>query len=129
MRKWIFAGLATVTLLVAGFIRSQQSGGLAQPNSMAVAEELFVTVRRGFIPEISPSASPTPFEIRIPFYPGLTLMAAISKAGGFTEFAKVKSVRILRAGETIKVDLRKLHADGSNNPLLQPWDVIVIPAG
>lgn len=77
------------------------------------------------MPESGPPAIPS--EHRIPFRPGLTLMSAINKSGGFTSFERVKAIRLHREGKIIKFDIRKLNPDGSNNPLLQNGDVIVFP--
>jgi len=60
---------------------------------------------------------------------GMSLMAAINRAGGFSEFAKTKAVKLIR-GNTEKVyDMRKINPDGSNNPILQDGDAIIVPAG
>ena len=54
-------------------------------------------------------------------------MQTIDKAGGLPGMGDIKSIRIVRAGETNKVDLRKINPDGSNHPLLQAGDLIVLP--
>lgn len=63
------------------------------------------------------------FEKHIPFHSGLRLMSAIDKAGGLPGMGNLKSIRIVRAGKTSKVDLRKIDPAGSNHPLLQAGDM------
>lgn len=64
-----------------------------------------------------------------PLRQGMTLMAAINRAGGFTEFAKTKAVKLLRGNKETIYDMRKINADGSNNPVLMDGDQIIVPAG
>ena len=64
-----------------------------------------------------------------PLRSGMTLMAAINRAGGFTEFARTRSVKLIRNNREQIYDMRKINADGSNNPVLKDGDQIVVPAG
>lgn len=64
-----------------------------------------------------------------PLRQGMTLMAAINRSGGFTEFAKTKAVKLLRGNRETIYDMRKISPDGSNNPILQDGDQIIVPAG
>jgi protein involved in polysaccharide export with SLBB domain len=64
-----------------------------------------------------------------PLRQGMTLMAAINRAGGFTEFAKTKGVKLIRDNREQIYDMRKVNADGSNNPVLKDGDQIIVPAG
>lgn len=64
-----------------------------------------------------------------PLRQGMTLMAAINRAGGFTEFAKIKGVKLIRSNREQIYDMRKINADGSNNPVLRDGDQIIVPAG
>ena len=91
-----------------------------------VAEDITVRCEGGF-QRPAPGGSGRVFEKHIPFYPGLRLMQTIDKAGGLPGMGDIKSIRIVRAGETNKVDLRKINPDGSNHPLLQAGDLIVLP--
>lgn len=59
---------------------------------------------------------------------GMTLMAAIDKAGGFTKTADPSRVKVIRAKKETIYDLRKIKPDGSNNPLLMDEDQIIVPA-
>ena len=56
-------------------------------------------------------------------------MAAINRAGGFSEFAKTAKVKLLRDNREMIYDMRKIQADGSNNPILKDGDAIIVPAG
>ena len=64
-----------------------------------------------------------------PLRQGMTLMAAINRAGGFTEFARTKAVKLIRNNNEQLYDMRKIQADGSNNPVLRDGDQIIVPAG
>jgi polysaccharide export outer membrane protein len=63
----------------------------------------------------------------IPFRPGINLYAAISRAGGPTEFANMKKVKLLRGKSESVYDLRKVGSE--NNPELKAGDQIIIPPG
>ena len=64
-----------------------------------------------------------------PLRQGMTLMSAINRAGGFTEFARTKGVKLLRGNQETIYDMRKIQANGSNNPVLMDGDQIIVPAG
>ncbi len=63
----------------------------------------------------------------IPLREGMRLLAAVSACGGFTEFAKVKGVRLIRGNKDMVYDMRKIDPRGSNNPVLQDGDSIIVP--
>jgi polysaccharide export outer membrane protein len=71
----------------------------------------------------------------ISYRDGLTVMAAILEAGGFTKFASPNDTVIYRKDGyrevTISVKMKKLIKDGdlSQNPRLQPGDYIVVKEG
>ena len=78
-----------------------------------------------------------PGEIPLPSDSVMTLMEAISLAGGFNEDASVEQVRILRwkpgmgvQREIIVVDMRGLYDKGdfSRDQFLRPKDLIVVPS-
>ena len=58
---------------------------------------------------------------------GMRLFQAITSMGGFTEFAK--PVKLIRGKTETKYDLRRIKADGSNNPFLQDGDQVILPGG
>ena len=64
--------------------------------------------------------------------PGMTLLQAISCAGGLTDYANKGKIYILRnqAGKQVKIPVKykeALKGDGSYNVVLQPGDTIVVP--
>lgn len=64
-----------------------------------------------------------------PLRQGMTLLQAVNKAGGFTEFAKTKAVKLIRGNREMVYDMRKISPDGSNNPILVDGDQIIVPGG
>lgn len=68
-----------------------------------------------------------------PLLPDMTALQAISSGGGFTQFAKVKSIYVLRTenGKQVKHPFNYREVIKGNHPeqniLLQPGDVIVVP--
>ena len=69
----------------------------------------------------------------LPLLPNMTVLQALSSAGGFTQFAKLKSIYIMRTenGKQVKhpfnyKEVVKGNLADQNIPL-QPGDVIVIP--
>ncbi len=66
----------------------------------------------------------------------ITVLRAISIAGGFTKFGSASRVKVLRekkegAGyETVKVDLKRaMDGQSEHDPLLQPGDMVVVSEG
>jgi polysaccharide export outer membrane protein len=68
-----------------------------------------------------------------PLLPNMTVLQALSSSGGFTQFAKLKSIYVLRTEDGKQVKLPFNYKDAVNgkkpeqNVLLQPGDVIVVP--
>lgn len=58
---------------------------------------------------------------------GMSVMKAISGAGGLNEFAKPGRTKILREGKTLHVDLRNVSQQPANDVPLQPEDQIIVP--
>jgi len=69
----------------------------------------------------------------IPLLPNMTVLQALSSGGGFTQFAKLKSIYVMRTedGKQVKHPFNYKEVVKGNlaeqNILLQPGDVIVIP--
>lgn len=69
----------------------------------------------------------------LPLLPNMTVLQALSSAGGFTQFAKPKSIYVLRTedGKQVKHPFNYKEVVKGNlqeqNILLQPGDVIVVP--
>ena len=64
-----------------------------------------------------------------PLRQGMTLMSAINRAGGFTEFGQPKKVKLLRNNKEIIYNMKNINPDGSNNPVLQDGNQIIVPPG
>ena len=68
-----------------------------------------------------------------PLLPGMTVLQALSSSGGFTQFARVKNIYVLRTenGKEAKYLFNYKDAIGGKKPeqniQLQPGDVIVVP--
>jgi len=63
---------------------------------------------------------------RVPYTPDLTVLAAVTAAGGFTEYASQSRVRLYRGTEVVQVDMRKIRKDPGNDIPLQPGDTIEV---
>jgi polysaccharide biosynthesis/export protein len=69
----------------------------------------------------------------LPLLPNMTALQAISSCGGFTQFARVKNIYILRVEDGKQVQHPFNYKDvikgkkPEDNILLQPGDVIVVP--
>jgi protein involved in polysaccharide export with SLBB domain len=64
---------------------------------------------------------------QVPLRENMRLFTAIMSAGGFTEFADVKHVKVIRNNNQKIYDMRKIDAGGANNPFLMDGDTIVVP--
>ncbi|HEX2748018.1 MAG TPA: polysaccharide biosynthesis/export family protein [Verrucomicrobiales bacterium] len=64
---------------------------------------------------------------QVPLRDNMRLFTAIMSAGGFTEFADVRHVKLIRQNKQNVYDMRKIDAGGSNNPILMDGDTIVVP--
>jgi polysaccharide export outer membrane protein len=66
-----------------------------------------------------------------PLLPGMTVLQALSSAGGFTPYANMKRIHVLRleGGKQIKLpfDYRKTLDGDTEVMTLQPGDTIVVP--
>lgn len=68
-----------------------------------------------------------------PLEPGMTVLQGLASAGGFTAFANVKKIYVLRGenGKQVKYPFNYKEAikgkDPAQNILLQPGDTIVVP--
>ena len=69
----------------------------------------------------------------LPLLPNMTVLQALSSAGGFTQFAKLKNIYVLRTedGKQVKHPFNYKEVVKGNlteeNIVLQPGDVIVVP--
>jgi polysaccharide biosynthesis/export protein len=68
-----------------------------------------------------------------PLLPNMTVLQALSSSGGFSQFARLKNIYVLRVedGKQVKHPFNYKEAVNGKNPeqniLLQPGDVIVVP--
>jgi len=68
-----------------------------------------------------------------PLFPGMTVLQALGTAGGFTTFADVKKIHVLRIRDGKQVELPFNYRDVLNgdkpeqNIRLEPGDTIVVP--
>ncbi|MCB1237136.1 MAG: polysaccharide biosynthesis/export family protein [Verrucomicrobiae bacterium] len=63
----------------------------------------------------------------VDYFDGMTLLEAVSAAGGLTDFAKQKEVKIIRGKETTVHDLEAIVKDSRRDIVLMPGDVVVVP--
>lgn len=63
---------------------------------------------------------------RVPFTPDLTLMSAINAAGGPTEFANMKKVRLIRGKEVMVVDTKKILSNPALDIPVKPGDQVFV---
>lgn len=69
-------------------------------------------------------------EVRLPqraaYEDGMTLLDAIAAAGGFTDWANTKKVRLIRNGKVQEHDVSRISAEPERNVTLQPDDKIIV---
>lgn len=63
----------------------------------------------------------------VPYSPSMTVLKAISAAGGFSPFAKPSKTKLIRNGVTTEINLKDISADPSRDIKLQPEDQIIVP--
>jgi protein involved in polysaccharide export with SLBB domain len=64
---------------------------------------------------------------RVRYTPDLTLLGAISAAGGFTDYADQTKVCILRNGGRTFVNVKKVRQNLEADPPMQPGDKVSVP--
>lgn len=64
---------------------------------------------------------------RVPFTADLTLLGAVTAAGGFTEYADQGKVRLLRDGHATVVNIKDVRKDPAKDIKLRPGDKIEVP--
>ena len=64
---------------------------------------------------------------RVEYTSDLTLLSAISAAGGFTDYADQRKVRVLRGSNVQIVDVREVRNNPSKDVKLLPGDQIEVP--
>lgn len=117
------AGLTAMQL--AGSLRESLSKYLTSPQVTVTVTE--INSRRVYITgEVNHAGA-------LPLLPNMTVLQALSSAGGFTQFAKLKNIYVLRteSGKQVKHPFNYKEVVKGNlaeqNIPLQPGDVIVVP--
>lgn len=64
---------------------------------------------------------------RVPFTADLTVLGAITAAGGFTEYADQTKVKLLRDGKVIMINIKDVRKDPAKDLKLKPGDKIQVP--
>ena len=64
---------------------------------------------------------------RVEYTSDLTVLGAISAAGGFTDYADQRKVRLMRGGRAQLVDIKAVRSNPSLDIILLPGDQIEVP--
>jgi polysaccharide export outer membrane protein len=64
---------------------------------------------------------------RFPMVSGMTVMQAISAAGGYTDYADPKGANVIRGDKMIRVNARELERHPERDIPIEPGDVVVVP--
>ena len=64
---------------------------------------------------------------RYQYLAGVTLMQAISTAGGFSDFANKKKVQILRGNDKLRYNIETIEKNPDTDVPLEPGDNIIVP--
>jgi len=117
------AGLSSMEL--AGAIRDGLKKYLTNPQVTVTVTE--INSRRVYVTgEVTRPGA-------MPLLPNMTALQALSSAGGFTQFAKLKGIYVLRTegGKQVKHPFNYKEVIGGKHPeeniSLEPGDVIVVP--
>lgn len=62
---------------------------------------------------------------RVHYTPDLTLLGAIAATGGFTDYADQSKVAIIRNGQMIFVNVKKVRDGHASDPGLEPGDKVI----
>jgi polysaccharide export outer membrane protein len=57
----------------------------------------------------------------------LTLLQAITSAGGYTDYARTGKIRIIRGEQVLVFDMDRIERLKDEDPLIKPGDIIVVP--
>ena len=63
----------------------------------------------------------------VPYNGSMTVLKAISAAGGFSPFAKPSKTKLIRNGQTYEINLKDISSDPSKDMKLEPEDQIIVP--
>ena len=65
--------------------------------------------------------------MRVPFTADLTILGAITAAGGFTDYADQGKVKLLRGGEVTIVNIKEVRKNPDKDLKVKPGDKIEVP--
>ena len=65
--------------------------------------------------------------MRVPFTADLTVLGAITAAGGFTDYADQAKVKLLRGGEVTIVNIKEVRKNPEKDLKVKPGDKIEVP--
>ena len=63
---------------------------------------------------------------KYPLSVGMTLMRAVTSAGGFTDYADPRDIDVFRGEKVTKVDAKKIQSLEQEDPEIRPDDMIVV---
>lgn len=63
---------------------------------------------------------------RVPYTTDLTVVSAVNAAGGFTEYAAQNRMRLVRNGQAMRVDMKKIRRNPGLDIVLEPGDTIEV---
>jgi len=66
---------------------------------------------------------------RYPLAGELTLLQAIAAAGGYTDFANPRKIRVIRGNEVKQYNAVRIEARREEDPLIKSNDIIIVPRG
>jgi polysaccharide export outer membrane protein len=64
---------------------------------------------------------------RFPLTSGVTVLQAVAAAGGYSEYANSRKVRVLRGGRHFMVDAREIEEQPEKDVEIEAGDVIIVP--
>ena len=64
---------------------------------------------------------------RFPLIAGMTVLQAVASAGGYTEYANSRRIKILRKGEYFFVNGKEIEVDPEKDRELEASDVVIVP--
>lgn len=66
---------------------------------------------------------------RLPLVPGTTILQAVATAGGYTEYANARKIKVVRGDTFFFVDAKELEMHPELDKVIEAGDVIVVPRG
>jgi polysaccharide export outer membrane protein len=127
----------TVNLLHIGEVRAS---GLKPSSLQRTIEQTYIAREIYTRPTVTVTTNDTPGTAQlvyvvggikgngsVPYTSSMTILKAISAAGGFSPFAKPSRTKLIRNGVTTEINLKDISSDPSRDIKLQPEDQIIVP--